>query len=45
MSFGDAPLLMRYPVLNPWTLSVLAAVLAVAAIRWVDRNGPGAGYG
>lgn len=33
LSFGDAPLLMRYPFLNPWTLSVLSAVIVVAVVR------------
>ena len=27
LSFGDVLFLMRYPYLNPWTLSVLGAVL------------------
>ena len=36
LSFGDAPLLMRYPVLNPWTLSVLSAVIVVAVVRVVE---------
>ncbi len=38
LSFGDAPLLMRYPYLNPWTLSVMAAVLLVTALRVADRS-------
>lgn len=45
LSFGDAPLLMRYPHLNPWTLSVLAAVVVVTGLRLVekrfDRKHPG----
>ena len=38
LSFGDAPLLMRYPSLNPWTLSVLAAVLLVTVLAVVDAK-------
>ena len=38
LSFGDAPLLMRYPFLNPWTLSVLSAVIVVAVVRVVEKN-------
>ncbi len=38
LSFGDAPLLMRYPYLNPWTLSVMAAVLLVTALGVADRK-------
>ena len=38
LSFGDTPLLMRYPVLNPSTLSVLAAVVSVTVVRLVDRR-------
>ena len=38
LSFGDAPLLMRYPSLNPWTLSVLAAVLFVTALAVADAK-------
>ncbi len=38
LSFGDAPLLMRYPYLNPWTLSVMAAVLLVTALAVVDEK-------
>lgn len=38
LSFGDAPFLIRYPVLNPWTLSVLAAVLFVTPLGVVDEK-------
>ncbi len=38
LSFGDAPFLMRYPYLNPWTLSVLGAVLLVTVLGVVDEN-------
>ena len=38
LSFGDAPFLMRYPFLNPWTLSVLAAVLLVTALGVLDKK-------
>ena len=38
LSFGDAPFLMRHPILNPWTLSVLAAALFVTALRVVDKR-------
>ena len=38
LSFGDTPLLMRYPVLNPSTLSVLAAVVSVTVVRLVDTR-------
>ena len=38
LSFGDAPFLMRHPSLNPWTLSVLAAVLLVTALGVVDKR-------
>ena len=36
LSFGDAPLLMRYPVLSPWTLAVLSSVIVVAVVRTVE---------
>ena len=38
LSFGDALFLMRYPYLNPWTLSVLGAVLLVTVLGVVDEN-------
>lgn len=38
LSFGDAPFLMRHPSLNPWTLSVMAAVLATTAVGLVDEK-------
>ena len=38
LSFGDAPFLMRHPYLNPWTLSVLGAVLLVTVLGVVDEN-------
>ena len=38
LSFGDAPFLMRHPSLNPWTLSVMAAVLLVTALAVVDEK-------
>jgi hypothetical protein len=36
LSFGDAPFLVRHPFLNPWTLSVTAAVLFVTVLAAVD---------
>jgi hypothetical protein len=38
LSFGDAPFLMRHPSLNPWTLSVVAALLLVMALALVDKK-------
>ena len=45
LSFGDTPLLMRYSVLNPSTLSVLAAVVSVTVVRLVARRITGLGDG
>jgi hypothetical protein len=38
LGFGDAPFLMRHPFLNPWTLSVLAALLLVTALAVIDEK-------
>ena len=38
LSFGDAPLLMQYPSLNPSTLSVVAAVVFVTVVRVMDMR-------
>ena len=38
LSFGDAPLLMRYPFLNPSTLSVLATIVFVTVVRVMDKS-------
>ena len=38
LSFGDAPVLMRYPVLNPWTLSIVGALLLAATMRMLDQR-------
>ena len=45
LSFGDEPLLMRNPALNPSTLSVLAAVVLVTFVRLVDGRIIGLGDG
>ena len=38
LTFGDAPFLMRQPLINPWTASVLAAACLVTALAVVDRK-------
>ena len=38
LSFGDAPLLMRCPYLNPGTFSVVAALLFVTALGVADEK-------
>ena len=38
LSFGDAPFLIRYPYLNPWTLSILGAMIFVTLLGMVDAK-------
>ena len=38
LSFGDDPVLMRYPYLNPWTLSVLTALVFVTVLQLAEKR-------
>ena len=40
-AFGDVPFLMRHSYLNPWTLSVVGAVLLVTVARAVEATWTG----
>lgn len=37
ISFGDAPLLLRYPILNQFTLSLLGSI-ALVLCSWIWRH-------
>lgn len=38
LTFGDVPFLLRHPILNPFTVSVIAAVLLVGLVRVIARK-------
>ena len=38
LAFGDAPILMKYPILNERTTSVLGAVVVVAIARAIEHK-------
>ncbi len=38
LTFGDAPFLMRYPLLNPLTVSLIMSVLLVTVARALERK-------
>ena len=38
LTFGDTPFLLRYPLLNPATASVIVSILLVTVVRALERR-------